>query len=318
MTTTKLKLPDHAKLTRPEIDKIKDQVNRLATQETGNIQTGILTAKGDILAATASGAVDNLAVGSTDQILVPDSTQTMGLKWTTAVNRPLAIPWIDYPIQDATNGDYFNQNTGNGTIPSGWTQTDAAQATRLDQPYGFWNLVGASGETSWAFKKQGAFNIESQGVNAWKSFWIGPVLVRELAYSADINYYFGVYRNNAGSPDANTYVRVNLNWDSAGSNWKIRGEYKDGTTATTGTYTTLSKAPVHPLWFRIALQNNTNKNMVVYWGGYPLVPIQVSLQGAAVGSGVTWGQVWWQFSMSRGAGSDDRLLIGGIDYTADS
>ena len=257
-------------------------------------------------------------MGSTDQILVPDSTQTAGVKWTSAVNRPLAIPWIDYPIQDATNGDYFNQNTGNGTIPTGWTQTDAPQASRLDQPYGFWNLVGASGETSWGYKKQTPFTIESLTSNTWKSFWIGPILVRELAYSADINYYFAIHRNNAGNPDANTYVRANINWDSAGSNWRIRGEYKDGTTATVGTYTTLSKAPVAPIYFRIALQNNTNKNMQVYWAGYSIVPIQVSLQSAAVGSGVTWGQAWWQFSMNRGAGSDDRILVGGIDYSSDS
>jgi len=291
------------------VDKILDEITslraRLAALETREHTHTI-----------ASGSITSAMLA--DTYLKNDGTVTGSTSSPQPFTRNIIAPWVDYPLQDTNNGDHFNQNTGNGTIPTSWTQTDAAQATRLDQPYGFWNLVGASGETSWGFKRQTAFNIESQGVNAWKSFWIGPVLVRELLYTADINYYFGIYRNNAGTPDANTYVRANLNWNSAGSTWRIRGEYKDGTTATTGTYITLSSYAVHPLWFRIALQNSTNKNMVVYWGGYPLVPIQISLQSAAVGSSVTWGQPWWQFSMSRGAGSDDRLLIGGIDCSSDS
>jgi hypothetical protein len=75
---------------------------------------------------------------------------------------------------------------------------------------------------------------------------------------------------------------------------------------------------VAPFWIRIALQNNTNKNMACYLNNTPFTQLDMPLGGAAVGSGVTWGQVWWQFSMSRGAGNDDRIMLGGIDYTADS
>lgn len=313
-----LKLPNPTKLNQTQIDNIKDQVNRLATQETGNVSLSIIAAKGDLLAATGSGAVDNLAVGSNDQILVPDSTQAMGLKWTSSLAKQFAMPWLDYPLADTTNGSHFNDNTGGGTIPSGWTQTDAAQLTRLDQPYGFWQIVGASGETSWAFKKQTPFTIESLSVNAWKSFRVGPLLLRNGLYSADVNYSFGVYRNNAGAIDTNTFARINVNWASATSNWQVRAERKDGTTQTNGTYYALSGALTQPLWLRIGLQNNTNKNMVGYMNATPFVPLDMPLMSAAVGSGVTWGQVWWQFSMSRGAGNDDRILIGGIDYTADS
>lgn len=313
----KLKLPDPTKLNQTQVDKIKDQVNRLATQETGNVALSIIAAKGDLLAATGSGAVDNLTVGSNDQILVPDSTQSMGLKWTSSIAKQFAMPWLDYPLVDTTNGSHFNDNTGSGTIPSGWTQTDAAQLTRLDQPYGFWQIVGASGETSWAFKKQSPFTIESLAANAWKSFWVGPLLLREGLYTADVNYYFGVYRDSAGI-DVNTFARININWSSASSIWQVRAERKDGTTQTNGTYYALSRIPAQPIWLRVGLQNNTNKNMVGYMNGTPFVALDMPLMSAAVGSGVTWGQVWWQFSMSRGAGNDDRILIGGIDYTADS
>ena len=40
-----------------------------------------ITAKGDLLAGTTAGAVDRLAVGTNDYILVADSTQPTGIKW---------------------------------------------------------------------------------------------------------------------------------------------------------------------------------------------------------------------------------------------
>ena len=47
------------------------------------IPKAIVTAKGDILAASASGVPDNLAVGTNGQYLVADSAQTLGIKWAT-------------------------------------------------------------------------------------------------------------------------------------------------------------------------------------------------------------------------------------------
>lgn len=47
------------------------------------IPKALVTAKGDIVGATASGVPDNLAVGTNGQYLVADSTTSMGIKWAT-------------------------------------------------------------------------------------------------------------------------------------------------------------------------------------------------------------------------------------------
>jgi hypothetical protein len=57
-------------------------VGRIPSVE-GGIQPTLLTAKGDLISATAASTVARLAVGSNDQILVADSSTSTGLKWAT-------------------------------------------------------------------------------------------------------------------------------------------------------------------------------------------------------------------------------------------
>jgi hypothetical protein len=49
--------------------------------ETNLIDKRTATAKGDLLAASASGTVNRLGVGADGQVLLADSTQATGLKW---------------------------------------------------------------------------------------------------------------------------------------------------------------------------------------------------------------------------------------------
>lgn len=66
------------------LDTIVTEVNRIGTAGTGGT-TGIpattVTAKGDLIVATSSGAVSRLGVGANGTVPVADSAQTTGVGW---------------------------------------------------------------------------------------------------------------------------------------------------------------------------------------------------------------------------------------------
>jgi hypothetical protein len=75
---------DTANLVSPSI---AHTLNNLQTQITGldpagSVSKSTIDAKGDLLVGLSNDTVDNLTVGSNNHVLMADSTQTLGIKWS--------------------------------------------------------------------------------------------------------------------------------------------------------------------------------------------------------------------------------------------
>jgi hypothetical protein len=84
------------------------------------IPESVVTAKGDVLAASASGVVARVGLGSNGYVLTADSTQTAGIKWAAVA--------AELPSQTGNGGKYL---TTSGTAAS-WSPINIAINAKTD------------------------------------------------------------------------------------------------------------------------------------------------------------------------------------------
>lgn len=115
-------------------------ISRIPSVE-GGIQPTLLTAKGDLISATAASTVARLAVGSDSQILVADSTASTGLKWATPTSS-------SFPTFSA--------------YKSGGTQTfSAATWTKITFATESWDAPGCFASSTFTPTSAGYYSVSS-------------------------------------------------------------------------------------------------------------------------------------------------------------
>src|SRR3954463_92287 len=101
---------------------------------TGALQTSVATTKGDLFAATGSGTVVRVGVGTDTQVLTADSAQTAGVKWATATGGGPVFPLSGYGLLTATDDPALFQNVSGvsgGTVFGArcWVPANTALST---------------------------------------------------------------------------------------------------------------------------------------------------------------------------------------------
>jgi hypothetical protein len=154
------------------------------------IQPSIVTAKGDLIVATASGSVTNQAVGSNNQVLTADSAQADGVKWANGSAATLT-----------TTGDILYASAANTPARLGIGSTDQV-------------LTVSGGIPAWATPSSGSMTL----LNAGGTSLTGSSVVISSIPSTYQNLYI-VVRNmtNTGS---NGNGRLRFNGDSTANRYK--------------------------------------------------------------------------------------------------
>ena len=188
-------------------------VGRIPSVE-GGIQPTLLTAKGDLISATAASTVARLAVGSNDQILVADSSTATGLKWATPAGASFvgvrcyrsAVQSIPNATVTAMLWDVENYDT------SGFHST-STNTDRITIPSGEAGYYLITGNVNWATNatgfRNGTFRVNNNAAIIGAVVYIQPYNIAGTENSMEMTTVFYL---NVGD-----YVTFNVYQDSGGN-----------------------------------------------------------------------------------------------------
>lgn len=132
-----------------------------AVTDVGAIHSSLVTAKGDLIVATASGVVTNLAVGSNTQVLTADSTQASGMKWAATGGTVTAQTATVATSQTTTSTTY----TDLATVGPSVTVTIGSSGIALVSVYV--DVFSDTAFTITSFAASGANTIAASDQTSW-------------------------------------------------------------------------------------------------------------------------------------------------------
>ena len=234
--------------------------------DSGAVQKSTVTAKGDLIAATGSAAVTNVAVGANNKVLLADSTQSAGVAWGYAVpslGDPKAGSTTYYTQPGFYSNVFSTQNMQADVrcfypflIPTSMTadqiaieQTTAAAAGKLFR-------IGLIAADKW-WQPTGSVLMDSgtfaaDGANGVKTYTPGsPVALPPGRYLGIIHTNgIPVVRTTLGS-FAEPMFSTSLGSNSAGWAWRVSLAFGAIDTTAWDTVSFMAQA-AHAMWLRFS------------------------------------------------------------------
>ena len=183
----------------------------VAADDTNAIQNAIVTAKGDLIGATAASTPARLGVGTNGQVLTADSTASTGLKWATASSSFVGCSLFQSGNQSVSTGAYTAITFDSESFDTDAFHSTSSNTSRITIPAGRAgkylftrqiNWAGAIGSGSYvAFKLYlNGTDLASYGTSALTSN--GQMNnAASVIVNASVADYFEmyVYQNTGGS-----------------------------------------------------------------------------------------------------------------------
>lgn len=212
----------------------------------------------------------------------------------------------------SADGRYFTDN--DGSYPAEFTEATAPTSSVTNDPAGFWNILADAASTGYDYRFQTTVNIESDlAANEFYVIYCITISPQDALTANTHDWYWGFYVNNAGAIDTTRFVRGQVQWDSAGSQWRVRGQHATGGAVTSGSWFTIRSTPISPFTLQISVRNGATAT-----GRVQITDQNWQLLGSTLlysaNFSQTWGQIWFRHHMVKAAGNNARLYWSGYDF----